>query len=101
MSNIDMRGWPYGLGADVLAPVDQVAANRVAVAKFLRTAGKLGAAAAAGYHGVKHNRGSVGWGLWWFGSTYLLPGVASAIPLVIAAGQGYAKPKACPPCDVR
>jgi hypothetical protein len=83
------------LGADPLTPVDQVAARREAVVNFLRHALKLGAAAAAGYHGTRHNRGSIGWGLWWFGATYLLPGAASVIPLAIAAGQGFGEKKPC------
>lgn len=47
-------------------------------------------AAASGYHGVKRNHGSVGWGLTWFA----LGGLFPIVTPVIAAAQGFGKAKA-------
>lgn len=91
---------PAGLfGALMLgdaAPVDEHAARRIAVANFLRQAGKIAAAAASGYHGARRNRGSILWGTWWFGAGYLMP----VLTPVIAVAQGFGQAKPCPPCSI-
>jgi hypothetical protein len=66
---------------------------------FLNTTGKststiwgllsVASAAASGYHGIKRNNGSIGWGIGWF----LLGGVFPVITPVVAVAQGFAKPK--------
>jgi len=67
---------------------------------YLDTSGKLtkssvlgllsvASAAFSGYHGMKRNHGSIGWGAWWF----LMGGMFPIITPVISLGQGYAKAK--------
>jgi hypothetical protein len=66
---------------------------------FLNTSGKtnstiwglltVASAAASGYHGIKRNHGSIGWGIGWF----LLGGIAPVLVPVVAVAQGFAKPK--------
>ena len=87
----------YGLAARGVDP--SVIASAV---RFLDTTGRItksmvfgilsiASAAASGYHGVRRNKGSIGWGLWWFALGSLFPVVTP----VIALAQGFAKPKAC------
>lgn len=70
--------------------------------RFLEASGKItkntiyGAlavlsAAASGYHGIKRNHGSIGWGLWWFFMGGLFPIVTPVVAL--ARKPGFAKPK--------
>jgi hypothetical protein len=69
---------------------------------FLNTAGKftmrtfwgiasVASAAASGYHGIKRNNGSIGWGLWWFLMGGMFP-IATPV-IAIARKPGFAKPK--------
>lgn len=95
----------YPSGADRDAAAHELVARGIdptAAMRFLDTTGRIttsmviGAlsivsAAASGYHGVRRNRGSIGWGLWWFAVGSLFPVVTP----VIALAQGFAKPKAC------
>jgi hypothetical protein len=46
-------------------------------------------AAASGYHGMKRNNGSVGWGVVWFFLGGFFPVLVPGVALV----QGFAKPK--------
>jgi hypothetical protein len=46
-------------------------------------------AAANGFHGVRRNHGSVGWGVWWF----VMGGMFPVLTSIVAVGQGYAKPR--------
>jgi hypothetical protein len=49
----------------------------------------VASAAASGYHGIKRNNGSVGWGIVWF----FLGGLMPVLVPVIATAQGFAVPK--------
>lgn len=49
----------------------------------------LASAAFSGFHGVRRNHGSVGWGLWWFA----VGGIFPVVTPVIALAQGYAQPQ--------
>jgi hypothetical protein len=51
----------------------------------------VASAAASGYHGIKRNHGSIGWGLWWFVMGGLFPIITPVI--AIARSPGFAKPK--------
>jgi hypothetical protein len=46
-------------------------------------------AAVSGYHGIKRNNGSIGWGIAWF----LLGGIFPILTPVVAVAQGFAKPQ--------
>lgn len=46
-------------------------------------------AVASGYHGVARNKGSIGWGLWWFFWGATVPGI---VPM-FALAQGFAEPQ--------
>ena len=71
-----------------------------AASQFLKTSGTISkqaifgllsvaSAAASGYHGIRRNHGSIGWGAWWFFMGGLFPILAP----VIGVAQGFAKPK--------
>jgi hypothetical protein len=48
-----------------------------------------GSAIASGYHGIKRNNGSIGYGILWF----FLGGLFPVITPVVAVAQGFAKSK--------
>jgi hypothetical protein len=51
----------------------------------------LASAGASGYHGIKRNHGSIGWGVWWFLMGGLFPVFTPIV--AIARKPGFAKPK--------
>jgi hypothetical protein len=51
----------------------------------------LASAAASGYHGIKRNHGSIGYGIWWFFMGGLFPIITPIV--AIARKPGFAKAK--------
>jgi hypothetical protein len=64
--------------------------RHVSTKKWIYSIVSVASAIASGYHGVKRNRGSVGWGLVWF----ILGGAFPVLTPTIAVAQGFGKPKA-------
>jgi len=96
----------YGAGDDRVAAAQGLLSRGVdpsavsAACRFLDACGfasrpifkiaSLVSALACGYHGVRRNNGSIGWGLWWSFAGGMFP---ILVP-VLALGQGFGRPKA-------
>jgi ABC-type glycerol-3-phosphate transport system permease component len=89
-----MLDQPYTITLQNAATDEALAARRTAFVALLQRGLRVGSAALSGYHGARRNGGSIFWGAWWFGASYLLPFGTYAVP-AFALAQGFGKMQTC------